>query len=68
MAPHETSTNESGCGCGGVYTAHAALELYAEAFDSVEKLELLEGFSGVFRSAFYGLERNTEQVTLQEKS
>eukprot|EP00592_Proboscia_alata_P000834 CAMPEP_0194370188 /NCGR_PEP_ID=MMETSP0174-20130528/18476_1 /TAXON_ID=216777 /ORGANISM="Proboscia alata, Strain PI-D3" /LENGTH=396 /DNA_ID=CAMNT_0039147493 /DNA_START=123 /DNA_END=1313 /DNA_ORIENTATION=+ len=67
-APHETSTKESGCGCAGVYTAHAALELYAEAFDSVDALELLEGFSSVFGSAFYGLERNTETVTLEEKS
>lgn len=66
-APHATYTKESACGCAGVYTAHAAIELYAEAFDSVGKLDLLEGFLSKNGAQHYGLELNEEKVTLVKK-
>jgi dihydroorotase len=64
-APHERSTKESDCGCAGIYTAHAALELYAEAFDAAGCLERLEGFAGHHGADFYGLPRNEGKITLQ---
>mmetsp|Transcript_4778 Transcript_4778/g.5311 ORF Transcript_4778/g.5311 Transcript_4778/m.5311 type:complete len:358 (+) Transcript_4778:374-1447(+) len=67
-APHETVAKESACGCAGVYTAHAAIELYAETFDNVGKLDLLEGFLSQHGSKHYGLEQNQEKVTLVKKS
>ena len=63
-APHAKHTKEHACGCAGVYTANAALELYAEAFDAVGALDKLEGFASFFGADFYGLPRNREQVTL----
>ena len=66
-APHTTATKESGCGCAGVYTAHAAVELYAEAFESEGKLDLLEGFLSEHGAAHYGLEKNQKQITLVKK-
>jgi dihydroorotase len=63
-APHERSAKESACGCAGMFTAHAAIELYAEAFDSAGKLDRLEGFASHFGADFYGLPRHTETVTL----
>ena len=63
-APHAKHTKEHACGCAGVYTANAALELYAEAFDAVGALDNLEGFASFFGADFYGLPRNLEQVTL----
>ena len=67
-APHTTSSKESACGCAGVYTAHAAVELYAEAFESRGKLDLLEGFLSVHGAAHYGLARNEKSITLVKKS
>lgn len=67
-APHTTTSKESCCGCAGVYTAHAAVELYAEAFDSVGKLELFEDFVSRFGAEHYGLERNRRTITLVKKS
>jgi len=67
-APHSTSSKESACGCAGVYTAHAALELYAEVFDSVGKLDLLENFVSKFGADHYGLERNKKTITLVKNS
>lgn len=67
-APHETHAKESACGCAGVYTAHAAIELYAEAFDNVGKIDLLEGFLSKFGANHYGLELNEEKVTLVKRS
>jgi dihydroorotase len=67
-APHTTATKESACGCAGVYTAHAAVELYAEAFESEGKLDLLEGFLSEHGAAHYGLEKNQKQITLVKKS
>ena len=63
-APHETTTKETACGCAGCYTAYAAIELYAEAFDAVGALDRLEGFASRFGSAFYGLPENEARITL----
>jgi len=67
-APHPQSAKESSCGCAGIYSAHAALELYAEAFDSADALDQLEGFASFHGADFYGLPRNTKSVTLQRKT
>jgi dihydroorotase len=67
-APHEKHAKESACGCAGMFTAHAAIELYAEAFESAGKLDRLEGFASHFGADFYGLPRHTETVTLLKKS
>ena len=64
-APHARSTKEAACGCAGCYTAHAGIELYAEAFDSVGALDKLEGFASHFGADFYGLPRNAERITLR---
>ncbi|MCA1798744.1 MAG: dihydroorotase [Xanthomonadaceae bacterium] len=67
-APHERGLKESDCGCAGIYTAHAALELYAEAFDAAGRLDRLEGFASHHGADFYGLPRNTDTVTLTRNS
>ena len=66
-APHTKTSKENECGCAGIYTAHAALELYAEVFDSVDRLDKLEAFASIYGPEFYGLDANTRQVTLVEK-
>ncbi len=66
-APHSRASKESACGCAGIYSAHAGIELYAEAFDAAGKLHLLEGFASHFGADFYGLERNTDTLTLLRK-
>src|ERR687895_799142 len=63
-APHPRPDKETGCGCAGIYTAHAALELYATAFEDAGALDKLEGFASVFGGRFYGLPPNPESVTL----
>jgi len=63
-APHPRGEKESGCGCAGCFTAHAGLELYAEAFDTAGALERLEAFASFHGPDFYRLPRNTERVTL----
>jgi dihydroorotase len=63
-APHAKSAKEAACGCAGMYTAHAAIELYAEAFEAVGALDKLEAFASFNGADFYGLPRNTEQITL----
>ena len=67
-APHAQHTKETACGCAGIYTAHAALELYAEAFDRIGALDRLEGFASFHGADFYGLPRNTGKVTLRKES
>ncbi|MEY4979468.1 MAG: dihydroorotase, homodimeric type [Pseudomonadota bacterium] len=67
-APHPAHLKEHASGCAGCYTAHAALELYAEAFDSVNALDKLEAFASFNGPAFYGLPRNTGTITLQRES
>ena len=63
-APHARHTKEATCGCAGCYTAYAAIELYAEAFESRNALDRLEGFASQFGPDFYGLPRNTDRITL----
>ncbi len=65
-APHERSTKESDCGCAGVYTAHAAIEFYAEVFNAAGALDRLEGFASHHGADFYGLPRNTNHITLEK--
>ncbi|WP_020146772.1 dihydroorotase [Thioalkalivibrio sp. ALJ15] len=64
-APHPRHAKESACGCAGIYTAHAAIEFYAEAFASVDALDKLEGFASFHGADFYGLPRNTDTITLE---
>lgn len=66
-APHSKHAKETACGCAGIYTAHAALELYAEAFELAGALERLEGFASFYGPDFYGLPRNTEHITLRRE-
>ena len=66
-APHEQMTKESSCGCAGIYSAFSAIQLYAEAFDSVGKLSMLEDFSSVPGANFYGLPVNSEMLVLGRK-
>jgi len=63
-APHPRQSKETACGCAGIYTAHAALELYAEAFDAAGSLDKLEGFASFNGADFYGLPRNLRRITL----
>lgn len=67
-APHAKHTKEAACGCAGMYTAHTAMELYTEAFENANALDKLEGFASFFGADFYGLPRNTEQITLVKES
>jgi len=67
-APHTVENKESACGCAGAYTAHAALQLYAEAFESVGALDKLEGFASHHGADHYGLARNSSKITLEKKS
>lgn len=66
-APHPKSAKEASCGCAGMYTAHAAIELYAEAFEAAGALDKLEGFASFYGPDFYGLPRNTDQITLRKE-
>lgn len=66
-APHAKSAKEASCGCAGMYTAHAAIELYAEVFDEMAALDKLEGFASVFGANFYGLPVNQDTITLQKQ-
>jgi dihydroorotase len=67
-APHAKGKKEAACGCAGSYTAHAALELYAEVFEQEGKLENLEAFASHNGPDFYGVPRNTDTVTLTKAS
>ncbi len=67
-APHAKHTKEAACGCAGMYTAHTAMELYAEAFDAVGALDKLEGFASFYGADFYGLPRNTGRIQLHRQS
>ena len=66
-APHPRSGKETACGCAGCYTAHAALELYAEAFAAAGALDRLEAFASFHGADFYGLPRNIGTVTLRRQ-
>jgi dihydroorotase len=64
-APHPRGQKEAACGCAGCYTAHAALELYAEVFEAAGALDRLEAFASFHGADFYGLPRNRDRVTLE---
>jgi dihydroorotase len=67
-APHPAHLKEHATGCAGCYTAHAAMELYAEAFDRAGALSKLEAFASFNGPAFYGLPRNQGSITLKRES
>ena len=67
-APHPAHLKEHATGCAGCYTAHAALEMYAEAFDAAGAIDRLEGFASFFGADFYGLPRNSGTVTLKREA
>jgi len=66
-APHSKNKKESSCGCAGIFSAHAAIELYAEAFESQNALDKLEAFASFYGADFYGLERNKTKVTIKKE-
>ncbi len=63
-APHAIGAKEAACGCAGSYTAHAAIELYAEAFEQMNALDKLEAFASFYGADFYGLPRHSDTITL----
>ncbi|MDH5707641.1 MAG: dihydroorotase [Hylemonella sp.] len=67
-APHPAQLKEHAVGCAGCYTAHAAIEMYAEAFDAAGALDKLEGFASFHGADFYGLPRNRDSITLRRES
>ena len=67
-APHPAHLKEHATGCAGCYTSHAAVEMYAEAFEAAGALDKLEGFASFYGADFYGLPRNTETITLRKES
>jgi dihydroorotase len=67
-APHSTHSKENSCGCAGVYSAHAAVELYAEVFEQLQALDRLDAFAGHFGPDFYRLPRNVDTITLRKQS
>lgn len=67
-APHGKSAKEAACGCAGCYTAYAAIELYAEAFDAVGALDKLEAFASFNGPDWYGLPRNTDKIVLSKET
>lgn len=67
-APHPVDSKHSACGCAGIYTAHAAIELYAEAFERAGALGQLEAFASFHGADFYGLPRNTGHITLKRET
>ncbi len=67
-APHATNQKESSCGCAGIFSAHAAIELYATVFEEHGMLDKLEAFASFNGPDFYNLPRNSETITLKKKS
>jgi dihydroorotase len=67
-APHAKNAKESACGCAGIFSAHAGIELYAEVFEAAGKLDRLEGFASHFGADFYGLPRNEDRITLIQET
>jgi dihydroorotase len=66
-APHAIGAKEAACGCAGIYSAHAAIELYAEAFEDAGALDRLEAFASFYGADFYGLPRHTDTITLRRE-
>ncbi len=67
-APHLQSNKENSCGCAGCYSAHAAIELYAQVFENEKALDKLEAFASFFGPDFYGLKRNKKKITLNKEN
>jgi dihydroorotase len=67
-APHARHTKETACGCAGIFSAHAAIELYAEAFEGAGRLDRLEAFASERGADFYGVARNAGTLTLSKES
>lgn len=67
-APHPVRDKESACGCAGIYSAHAAIELYAEVFEQAGRLDRLEAFASFHGPDFYGLQRNSDRISLIRES
>jgi dihydroorotase len=67
-APHERASKENACGCAGMFTAHAAIELYAEAFESAGRLDRLQSFASHFGADYYGLPRHDDTITLVKET
>ncbi len=67
-APHAQHTKENACGCAGMYSAHAGIELYAEAFEAAGRLSALEGFASDYGADFYGLPRNQDRIRLVKRA
>jgi dihydroorotase len=67
-APHAVGAKEAACGCAGIYSAHAAVELYAEAFEDAAALDKLEAFASFYGADFYGLPRHADTITLRRES
>jgi len=67
-APHAQGAKESACGCAGIYTAHAAIELYAEVFEDAGALGKLEAFASFYGADFYALPRNRDTITLRRET
>lgn len=66
-APHSQSNKETDCGCAGIFTAHAAMAFYAEAFEQADALDKLEAFASFYGADFYQLPRNTNRITLRKE-
>jgi dihydroorotase len=66
-APHARDTKEASCGCAGIYTAHAAIELYAIAFEEAQALDKLEAFASEYGAQFYNLPANKGTITLERR-
>ena len=67
-APHPAHLKEHATGCAGCYTAHGAMELYAQAFEAANALDKLEGFASFYGADFYGLPRNSQKITLAKET
>lgn len=67
-APHAVHTKENACGCAGIYTAHAAIEFYAEVFEQAGALDRLEAFASFYGADYYGLPRNAETIVLRREA
>jgi len=67
-APHPTNAKESACGCAGIYSAHCAVEIYAQVFDEAGHLDRFEDFCSSFGADHYGIPRNTNFMTLEKRS
>lgn len=66
-APHAVNTKETACGCAGIYSSHAAIEIYASIFEQQNALDKLEAFASINGANFYGLPVNTTKITLRQQ-